>query len=145
MAYYYIAGNWDIYKTVGTRYVKRIYKHNRENLFKILKNREGAPSLPKITIPTIRRVFPQLIANKITSVQPMTMDIGRIFMSCYSNSGRKQKHRRHAPGFKRKRRNRHGAPKRNNIRIEKFRAQIETRFESNDFEMVMFELAMKNL
>ncbi len=143
MAYYYIAQNWDIYKTVGARYVKKIYTHNSVNLKNMFKIGDG---FPKIALPLIRRVFPQLIANEIVGVQPMSsFPLGRIFSMRGNCTPRKEKHIRHEIGFKRKRHNRQHHTKRNNIRIELFRAQIKTRFETNDFNMVIFEMSMHNL
>lgn len=142
MAYYYIAQNWDIYKTVGTRYVKKIYTHNSVNLKNMFKIGDG---FPKITNPMIRRVFPQLIANDIVGIQPMTgFPLGSTFFTHWTSS-EKEKHKRHEIGFKRKRHNRHRQVKRNIIRIELFRAQIKTRFETNDFNLVIFEMSMHNL
>lgn len=141
MAYYYIAQNWDIYKTVGSRYVKKIYTHNRVNLNKMFKLGDG---MPKITIPLIRRVFPQLIAQDIVGIQPMTGTEEGVFFTHWS-SLRRGKFARHEIGFKRKRRNRYYHTKRNIIRIELFRAQIKTRFETNDFNLVIFEMSMHNL
>ena len=141
MAYYYIAQNWDIYKTVGSRYVKKIYTHNRVNLKNMFKIGDG---LPKVTIPMIQRVFPQLIANDIVGIQPMSgPPVGSIFFT--HRKSRKEKHVRREIGYKRKRRNRHYQVKRNIIRIELFRAQIKTRFETNDFNLVIFEMSIHNL
>lgn len=141
MAYYYIAQNWDIYKTVGSRYVKKIYTHNYVNLNKMFKIGDG---LPKVTIPMIQRVFPQLIANDIVGIQyRLYPPGGSIFFTHWKY--RKEKHVRREIGYKRKRRNRHYQVKRNIIRIELFRAQIKTRFETNDFNLVIFEMSMHNL
>lgn len=149
MAYYYLSQNWDIYKVIGRR-VRKIYDHktNAETLKELYSvfNKNGN-TYANISIPMIRRVFPELITHEIVSIQPMTGPIGAVF---YSSSEIEpsfvcRKHDRHAPGFKRKLRNKIRAHRKDVMRIEIFRAQIQTRFESNKFYDVIFELSMKNL
>ena len=49
----------------------------------------GSNVLPKIMFPIIRRVFPELIANKIVSVQPLTQPTGIIYYILYQYSNTK--------------------------------------------------------
>jgi len=49
----------------------------------------GSNVLPKIMFPIIRRVFPELIANKIVSVQPLTQPTGIIYYILYTFSNTK--------------------------------------------------------
>ena len=35
-------------------------------------------------LPNVRRVFPSLIANQITQIQPMTLPVGNIFLMDYT-------------------------------------------------------------
>lgn len=49
----------------------------------------GSYVLPKIMFPIIRRVFPELIANKIVSVQPLTHPTGVIYYILYTFTNHK--------------------------------------------------------
>jgi len=49
----------------------------------------GSYVLPKIMFPIIRRVFPELIANKIVSVQPLTHPTGVIYYIVYTFTNHK--------------------------------------------------------
>lgn len=55
----------------------------------VVSSAVGSNVLPKIMFPVIRRVFPELIANKIVSVQPLTAPTGIIYYILYQFSNSK--------------------------------------------------------
>ncbi len=138
MAYYYITLNGDIYKTVGARYVKKIYA-------KSSISGKLTTGISEMIIPLPNLVSPLFFdAESIIKIQPMHSNIKNIF-SMHYHFIKNIKHTRNKPGFKRVYCNRRRKRNRNTIRIEVFRSQINPIFESDDFNMILFELSMKGL
>ena len=86
MAYYYVTNVYDVYKKVGARRVKLIYSANAIKKMIALANeitKKQAGTASWITIPMIRRTFPQLITQELFQVQPMSAPVGLSFALKY--------------------------------------------------------------
>ena len=69
-----ISPNWEV---LVDGQVKEIYAG------KIFRPGTATRPAPPLTFPTLKRVWPSLIANEIVSVQPMTMPVSNIFYMDY--------------------------------------------------------------
>jgi len=77
---------------VGDPYVRRTMALLFENQFEDMRGQlqedtlaNNAGSYTKYIFPVLRRVFPNLIANEIVSVQPMTAPVGAVFFFEYKH------------------------------------------------------------
>jgi len=76
MSFYYLTKDLTVYKSVGARKVKRLFKYEYKPFAKVVP--QFLKDI-KVQIPTIRKVFPSLITNEIITVQPMSAPIGTLF------------------------------------------------------------------
>ena len=149
MAYYYLTDDKRIYNKIDTFRVKLIYTHKegRDGVEDIKQQwgGNGSSPLPKIVIPMIRRVFPQLITSQIVGVQPMSGPVGFAFALRHNYTSHTKGHKRYTKEYRRRQRNKDLKHPKDIMRIETFRACHNIEFESDAFGKVIFELIMKKL
>lgn len=131
MAYYYITANKDVWKSCGARKVRKIWrwmdipKPDSLQWVHAFSNNESDKRLPKILIPMVRRVFPELITSAIVGVQPMSGPVGAAFALRY----------RYVDSKKTK-----FYQKRMTMPIWRFKKQYNVTFESKYWATILFEL-----
>ncbi len=136
MAFYYLTKDLTIYKTVGARNVKRMfrYKIGIPDVAQIdWKNVKPAKTpFSSISLPLVRSVFPTLITNDIIKVQPLRGDAGKVFYP--DENGNKWPVWRRNAG-------RH----RNTIPIYKFKQHEYIILKSKHFHDIVTELMLHEL
>jgi hypothetical protein len=139
MAYYYITNTYDVYKTAGGRKVKKI--HSQSLIKKIIEMSNGitkaSQGFSNFALPLVRRTFPQLIAQELFTVQPMSAPVGLAFALKYRYDMPKNRHikKNRLEKYKHK----------NTIPLYVFIKKHTVIFETPNFYDVLFELSTKNL
>src|SRR5574337_1253929 len=91
-------GSWDDHKPIKVDTMKKLLDiFGTDNMKRIVDTGPKQPKVSheevakalgaKIAFPVVRRVFPNLIANQIVSVQPMTAPVGNLFYQNYVYGG----------------------------------------------------------